>query len=84
MDLLQIICTTSHKQLDFVRLVRATKAPTPVTWPRRQRAFGLQTPLRALTEAMLDAMPSVLYCIVDLIPSERMPLDMLIRSDRVL
>jgi hypothetical protein len=46
-----------------MRLLRATEAPTPVTWPRRKWAFRLQTPLRALTEAMLDAMPSVLYTV---------------------
>jgi hypothetical protein len=48
--------------------LRATEASIPVTWPRRQWAFRLQTPLRALTEAMLDAIPSVLYSLVDLIP----------------
>jgi hypothetical protein len=42
-----------------LHVLRATEAPTPVALPRRQWAFRLQTPLRALTEAMLDAMPTV-------------------------
>jgi hypothetical protein len=52
-----------------LRLLRAScHRPSPVTWPRRQWAFRLQTPLRALTETMLDAIPFVLYSIVDVIP----------------